>query len=121
MNQGIFDKFFAKIRWLRNQPENVKVRYIWIFTVVIVAIVALLWLGLFRKYERRPADDGKSLELIFEEGKKIKEEIGNKIKMPEIKMPEISPEISPIISPLILPEVSPEASSELKIPSLNAQ
>lgn len=104
---NLSEKITAKIKWLRTQPENVKVRYIWIFAVALFATVALLWVGLFRQYERKITDDGKSAQIIIEEGKKIKEDIGNKIK--DIKLPEISP----IISPLISPEVSPEVSSKI--------
>ncbi len=108
MNQGIFDKIFAKIKWLRTQPESVKVRYIWVFAGVVFAIVALLWVGIFRKYERSSADDGKNSVLI-EAGEKLKDDIESKIKMPDIKFPENSPEASPIASPEISPEIIPEA------------
>ncbi|MBU4339104.1 hypothetical protein KKB43_01800 [Patescibacteria group bacterium] len=112
---NLLEKIIAKIKWLRNQPENVKVRYITITALVIFVFVAVLWVGLFRKYEKKAPDDGKSTQLIIEEGKKIKEEL-NKIKMPDIKLPEVSPEVSveasPAISPLVSPEVSPIISPE---------
>lgn len=101
---NLSDKIFAKIKWLRAQPESVKVRYIWISALAVFAIVAILWVGLFRKYERRAANNGKSTGLIIEEGKKLKEEI-NKIKIPDISSPTISPEPSPLVSPVISPEV----------------
>ncbi|MDP3057566.1 MAG: hypothetical protein Q8N37_03540 [bacterium] len=109
---NLFDKIFAKIKWLRTEPESVKVRYIWISALVVFAIVAILWVGLFRKYERRAANNGKSTELIIEEGKKLKEEI-NKIKIPDIGSPTISPSVSPESSPIISPETSPEASLKI--------
>lgn len=107
---NLLEKIIAKIKWLRIQPENVKVRYIWIFTIVAFAIVVLLWLGLFRQYERKIADDGKSAQLIIEEGKKIKDEIGSKIK--DIKLPDLSPLVSPLISPIISPKISSEVHPE---------
>lgn len=117
MNQGIFDKIIIKIKWLRTQPENVKVRYIWVSAFVVFAIVAVLWVGLFRKYERKPADNGKNAELI-KEGEKLKKELEDKIKFPEVNLPEkekpsVSPEVSPIIPPEISPTVSPELSPEV--------
>ena len=102
MNQGIIDKIYAKIKWLRSQPENVKVRYIWVSAFVFFVIVVLLWVGLFRKYQRKAVDDGKSSQLIIEEGKKIKEEL-NKIKMPDIKLPEASPTAMSSITPVMSP------------------
>lgn len=93
---GLLEKIYSKIKWLRTQPESVKVRYIWISALVVFAIVAILWVGLFRKYEKRAANNGKSTELIIEEGKKLKEEI-NKIKIPDIGSSTISPKPSPEI------------------------
>ncbi len=108
---NLSEKIKIKIKWLRVQPENVKVRYIWVSAFVVFAIVGLLWVGLFRQYQRKVADDGKSAQLIIEEGKKIKDEIENKIK--DIELPAVSPEISPEASPFASPELSPKVSSEI--------
>ncbi len=105
-------KILAKIKYIQSQPESVKVIYIWIFTGIVFAIVVLLWAGVFRKYERKAADDGKSAELI-EAGEKLINDIKSKIKVPDSELPENSPEVSPIASPLMSPEISPEASSEI--------
>lgn len=106
------NKIIVKIKWLRTQPENVKVRYIWISAFVIFAIVVMLWVGLFQKYERKAVNNGKSAELN-EEIKKIKDDFGSKIKIPDIKLPEISPSVSPLVSPEATPEASSKASSKI--------
>ncbi|MBU3925206.1 hypothetical protein KJ854_04695, partial [Patescibacteria group bacterium] len=64
-----------------------------------------LWVGVFRKYERKAADDGKNSELI-EAGEKLKNDIESKIKMSELPkvLPSISPEASPEVSSEIIPE-----------------
>ncbi|MBU3924658.1 hypothetical protein KJ854_01845, partial [Patescibacteria group bacterium] len=77
---GLLEKIYSKIKWLRTQPESVKTRYIWVSAIVIFATVVLLWVGVFRKYERKAADDGKNSELI-EAGEKLKNDIESKIKM----------------------------------------
>lgn len=98
------DKIYAKIKWLRTQPESVKTRYVWGLTLVVFAVVALLWVGLFRKYEKKSADNGKNSELT-EAVKKIGNEIGDKIKVPDIKLPE---KLTPTPTPTVSPETSPE-------------
>lgn len=91
---NLSDKIIAKIKWLRMQTESVKTRYVWIMALIVFAIVALLWAGIFRKYERKSAGGGKNLEFI-NAGEKIKNDLENKIKMPDINLPPNSPEISP--------------------------
>lgn len=103
------EKISLKIKWLRTQPESVKTRYIWISALVVFAIVVLLWVGLFRKYERNPVNNSDNSELI-KEGERIKKDLESKLKVPNIKLPEkiitsASPEASPIISPLVSPGV----------------
>jgi hypothetical protein len=104
---------------LRTQPENVKVTYIWVSAVVVVAIVALLWVEVFRKYERKSIDNRNKSELI-KEGEKIKEDIGGQIKVPNLDIPpkqllaspKVTPEVSLNPSPEASPETSPEPSAE---------
>lgn len=102
---NLVEKIITKIRWLRQQPENVKVRYIWIASSVVVAVVALSWIGLFRQYERKASVDGKN-ELI-KEGGKIIEDIGSKIKVPDLDVPLKKALLNtPQLSPGVSPEVS---------------
>lgn len=104
----LLDKISLKIKWLRTQPESVKARYIWGTSLVIFAIVALLWIGVFRKYERTASDNGKNQELIEAE-EKLKNDFNNlkdKIKIPDIKLsPTPAPEASPEISSEVIPKV----------------
>lgn len=98
-----WDKIYAKIKYLRAQPESAKVRYVWISSMFVLLIIILLWIGIFQKYENRGIDGGKNSELI-EAGKKLKNDIENKIKVPDIDLPSketpsISPEASPAVSP----------------------
>jgi len=111
---NLFDKISLKIKWLRTQPESVKTRYVWVSALIVFAIVVSLWAGFFRKYERTPADNGKNSELI-KEGEKLKKEIENKIKVPDIKLPpKETPAVSPLISPKVSPVASPKTSSEIQ-------
>jgi hypothetical protein len=107
---NLFEKIAVKVKWLRTQPDSVKTKYVWVPGLIVFAVVFLLWVGLFKKYERSSPNDGKGSELLIEEGKRFKEEIGNKIKVPEINLPIKE---TPLISPGVSPEVSPAASPEL--------
>lgn len=92
----LLDKIYAKIKWLRTQPESVKVRHIWAAAIIVLLVIVALWAGIFRKYERKSAGSGKNLELI-NAGEKIKNDLENKIKMPDINLPknEITPSPEP--------------------------
>lgn len=115
---NLSEKIIVKIKWLRTQPESVKIRYVWISAGIIFAIVVLLWIGLFRQYERKNSDNGINSEFI-KAGEKLKNDIENNIKVPNMKLPsKEAPAVSPVISPLISLEastiVSPEISPEFK-------
>lgn len=115
---NLSEKIAAKIKWLRTQPESVKTRYVWIFGLIVFAIVVSLWVGVFKKYERVSPNDSKNMDLFIEEGKKLKKDINNEINFPGINLPVkatplISPELSPAISPLTSPGISPFISPQV--------
>lgn len=103
---NLSEKIFAKIKWLRKQPDSVKTWYIWVSAMVVFAVVVLLWVGVFKKYERSSPDNNKSTEVLIGEGKKLKDNIDNTVK-------ELKPKETPVASPEVSPEISPEASPDM--------
>lgn len=110
---NLSEKIFAKIKWLRTQPDSVKTRYVWGLGLIVFAVVALLWIGFFKKYERRSPDSGKGIDLLIDEGKRFKEDIGNKVKVPSIPSIDLPAKETPTPSPFAFPEVSPVLSPEI--------
>lgn len=114
---GFLDKISAKVTWLREQPDSVKTRYVWFLALLVFAAVMVIWAGIFKKYENSSSGE-KGIDLIIEQGDKIKEDITRKIKDSNIEQmlkqtPSVSPANSPLISPSTSPEISPTITPEI--------
>lgn len=105
---NLLDKITEKIKYLRVQPESVKNRYVFVSAIIVVIIVGLLWVKVFKKYEKRPESNGRNFDLI-NAGEKIKKDFEEKIKIPNFPPAADAPkaESMPKNDATSLPELSP--------------
>lgn len=80
----ILDKISEKIRHVQSQSEDVKVRIIWIISLLIISIIAILWVMVFRKYEVKPMNNTNTFKKELQEKleEKVKKDYNENIKIP---------------------------------------